>query len=33
LPSDDGAVLATRDIADFAAIDLDLIDPFAPGSS
>ena len=28
-----GAVLATRDIADFGEIDLDLIDPFAPGSS
>jgi predicted nucleic acid-binding protein len=28
-----GAALATRDIADFGEIDLDLIDPFAPGSS
>jgi len=28
-----GAVLATRDIADFGEIDLDLVDPFAPGSS
>jgi toxin FitB len=28
-----GAVVATRDIADFGSIDLDLIDPFAPSSS